>query len=661
MPKGWSNRSGFLGRPVWDGDQILLPATKTLNTVKHDSTVVIEARTLGLHRGGWLEAAVDAAQNPMAETTANHAARFVAELASNPICRAILARPVSSLQRDDVLVLFDALDKAIAVLNVKKSTARHYSQQGRQFFSTPTLQMASGDLIRDVPYRSVHRAPNQRYRDTLSDRPHPGIEDSELAQPASALQFDDVEDLLSKQLAHFRGRNHILREMCATVLDSHEFIVESISIARRMGINGLALPKSIRTYVTKNSKLPPHSFKRIPDDALLPLCVHLMDLHEFVKNPYAVRLPNRQIEIFAPLRKTGGFDEQYGLLLSEYYLTKNVLMACLTLLMLEADWNSSTTLSLTKKRVEEIDGKYYLHGYKSKSGQNQQAEISSNNLNLQTATQIEKSSGFISKIIDTEQFQHIEIETPAAVRAIRLLLKHRSNIDKYWNPEDESLFLFMSLKHKKGNPLFRIPVINKETPSFCEFIGHPRFQIEDLRKQAANTNFLETRDIRQTQAILGHAHPKTTSLYVNGSALRRTKEAVIKDFEAIMSDSYLYSAGRLTLNPAVKDRKSRLTKNLLLFPPSSLHAENGDSIADRWLNSNGTFQFEIGNNEIAHCVHQKNYYRKHCAKLAFDNSERFKTFHLPRILFCEALYRFISASPLGTKLKNLEDETHGHR
>jgi integrase len=656
MAKGWrSYATKALGKHIWSGDKIFLAASAKAHTKTQHRTYEIEARAFGLQRGGWLEAAVDSAPNPMATPDATAVARFIVQLASNPTYCSYLNKPVTLLQREDIIALFEGVDATVG--DTGSNAADQYSQRVRHFLSRPTEPLATGDLIRDVRYYTSLKTPVPRARDTLSDRPHPNLKESQLAKPASAIEFTDLEDLRTKQVAHFEGRNRVLAELCATVLDSHDFVVESIRAARRIAIHDLDLPRFLRDQIVDKKKIPHYAIQMIQGEALLPVCVYLMDANELFKKPYCIRLPTQKIEAFNPLSSNGGFREQFGILLSERYLSVHVYMACLVILMLETGWNSSTVLSLTPDRIEEIDGKYYLHGYKSKSGQNQQSETNTSGSAVQSTTRRVDPSGLVSKIYEEEDAEKpVEVENPLAARAITLLLTHQSNIDQDWKTENRQLFLLMSLNTKEGNEVFRVADIGRATRRFCDFIGHPRFVIDDLRKQAVNTKYVRTRDLRQAQADLGHANPRSTLTYVNGAALRQSKEAIIKDFGAILSDSYLYAAGKLFVNSEANDRKSRLTRTLLLFPPSSLHAEDGDSIADRWLNSKGTFSFQIGEEEIAYCAYQKKYYRKSCAKLVSENPQRFAKYHLPRILFCEALYRFISQSPLGNKLKDIEGE-----
>lgn len=656
MANGW--RSYFtekLSKHTWIGDKILLQSSATVDTMTKLRVYEIEAQALGLNRGGWLEAAVNCASNPMHTPDAYAVARLISLLADNPSYRAYLETPVPLLQPENVIGMFDGVDSAAETTAPR--SAIQYSQRVRHFLSRPTASLATGDLIRDVRFYTSLKTPVGRPRNTLSDRPHPGIKDSELAKPASAIGFTDLEDLHLRQVAHFEGRNRVLVESCVTVLDSHDFVVESIRAARKIKIGDLDLPAPLCDHILDKKKIPQYGFAQIPSEAVLPLCVYLMDANEFYANHQVIRLPTHPIEAFAPLQITRGHREQFGLLLSEFYLSANVYAACLVLLMLETGWNSSTVLSLTKDRIEEVDGIYYLHGYKTKSDQNQSAEIPSGEAASEVATPPSDTAGLVSKLNeDDDPDKPHQVESPTTTRAITLLQKHRANIDQYWKTETQQLFLLMSLKPKDGDSVFRVPDISELTRQFCDFIEHPRFLIDDIRNQRVNTRYARTRDLRQAQADLGHANAGTTLIYINGEALRHSKEATIKDFADILSDAYLYSAGRLVVNPEAKGRKSRLTRTLLLFPPSSLHAEDGESIADRWLNSRGNFSFQIGDDEIAYCIYQRRYYRTHCAKLASANLQKFQKYHLPRIIFCEALYQFIAGSPLGNKLKRLEGE-----
>lgn len=648
MAKRWTGVLGYLERHVWADGKIKISAVQTIHTVTRYRIYTIQAEAMGLFPGGWLESAVDFAPNPIAANIANSVSRFIDVLAEDAECRLLLRTPLRELRLTDVLTMYKAIDGIAESMSIR--SRNDHAQQVRRFLS-PELKIATGDLLRDINFESDVPEAAPRPRDTLSDRPHPGLADSDLAKPAATLAFSSLEELREKQITHFEGRNRILIDTCTKILDSHEAAVKAIREARKQDIGQLDLPSSLRKHIIEKKKIPPHKTGLIYEQAMLPVCVYLMDAHHLYKTQKKVTFPNRPIIEFRDLTYLGGFYEQSAILMSEHYLTRYVLMACLTLLMLETSWNSSTMLSLSKDRIQENDGRYYLHGYKSKTDQNQSAEAPAINDEVsQSDTQATASPGLLSNLENDGMEYRVEIDTPATVRAITLLLKHRENIDKHWKTESRSLFQFMSTKNLKGRPKFRIPAISLELRSFCGFIKHPPFWMDDLRKQSVNTDYLRTGDLRRAQSLLGHAKAGTTLSYLNGTALRRTNEAIIKDFGDILSTAYLYSSGRLIVNPAATDRKSKLTKSLLLFPSSTLHVEDGNSIADKWLASAGQLSFSIGDEEIEFCIYQREYYKKHCAKLVYENPKRFNHHHLPRILFCEALYRFIASSPLASKL-----------
>lgn len=319
MAKGWrSYATKELGKHIWSGDQIFLAASAKAHTKTQHRMYEIEAGAFGLQRGGWLEAAVDSAPNPMATPDAAAVARFIVQLASNPTYCSYLNKPVTLLQREDIIALFEGVDTTVG--NTGSNATDQYSQRVRHFLSRPTEPLATGDLIRDVRYYTSLKTFVPRARDTLSDRPHPNLRVSQLAKPASAIEFDDLEDLRTRQVAHFEGRNRVLVELCATVLDSHDFVVESIRAARKIAINDLGLPPFICAQIVDKKRIPHYAIPMIQGEALLPVCVYLMDANKLFKKPHCIRLPTKKIEAFNPLfvnadRKLSqrgcGHDRQY--------------------------------------------------------------------------------------------------------------------------------------------------------------------------------------------------------------------------------------------------------------------------------------------------------------------------------------------------------------
>jgi hypothetical protein len=106
-----------------------------------------------------------------------------------------------------------------------------------------------------------------------------------------------------------------------------------------------------------------------------------------------------------------------------------------------------------------------------------------------------------------------------------------------------------------------------------------------------------------------------------------------------------------------REQISKVEKNnLLLFPTSPIQDDAIECIADRWIGSFGTHPFVVGDDEIKHTIIQHQFYSKSTNWRIAANHERFVRFHLPRILFCEALHRVLSEGPLSGRLHSLQGD-----
>lgn len=149
--------------------------------------------------------------------------------------------------------------------------------------------------------------------------------------------------------------------------------------------------------------------------------------------------------------------------------------------------------------------------------------------------------------------------------------------------------------------------------------------------------------------ILGHADLSSITYYLNSTILRVLNEANMNEFMRRLGESILFVGGRI-------DNLADSEKNLLF--PISRH--NDQSIADTWLNNIGNSIIPIGRAEIKHCAMQMRYYKEIIPDLKSANTVRFKSFHLPRIIFCIAMYKFIFESEYRSVLREIERElSHG--
>ncbi|WP_322062960.1 hypothetical protein [Paraburkholderia sp. J63] len=645
---------GALDRHIWRDGQLRLAAKQTIDGKTAYKTYVVDTVALGLIPGGWLTEAVDAAPSQLFFVQAAPIAKALVALAQSTEALALLNVEIALLLDADVVGVLAAVDAYYAT-SAPRSVAVQYAQTTRRFLLRPVSVISNGTLLCDIEYRTALSRPSPKVNDTLSDRVHPSLPDPALARPAGALEFTDLGDLAKKQLAHFTGRIEILIASCVNLLDAHDAIITCIKATRKSGVPDELLHPKTRTALTSGNAYKRHKPKKIPEAAQFPLAVRMLDKYELQKPNDRVKIELQSITQLSPLAPHGTFEERFSILLSEFYASRLVVTACFVIIMLSTGWNKSTVISLNRERVQKIPGGYKLSGLKARSGQNESESIGKHiETDSQQLTSNSQVIGLVGKLINTAENEDCEVLDTPAVRAIEILLRHRDNVDEYGISEEKSLFVTLALDRLRSRH-FRVKLSHDEINEFCDFINHPRFRADDLRKQFHSQYHLANKqDIRISQAKLNHASPKTSMRYVDGTALRMSHEAIIKDYGEILSSALEYSAGRIIFNGGDSDRKSKLIKNLLLFPSSPQHPEDGESIADKWVASSGSVAFEVGVQEIKHCVYQRKYYQKNSAKLISANEQRFERYHLPRILFCEALYRVILSSPLGGQLRSFE-------
>jgi hypothetical protein len=189
---------------------------------------------------------------------------------------------------------------------------------------------------------------------------------------------------------------------------------------------------------------------------------------------------------------------------------------------------------------------------------------------------------------------------------------------------------------------------------FCKENGLPHYTYNALRHLAANVEYLRTDgDIFRVQAFLGHASADTTVAYLNSTLIRLLGEANMLRYMKLLEASIVYASPRkhtLSSTQLVSLRKT----NLLLFPISKFDDTPKECVADAWLKSMGTMRIKIGMTELQHTILQHRFYKSAIGYLINGNRERFIRYHMPRIVFCAALYRVIASGPYAQVMKNFE-------
>jgi hypothetical protein len=297
-------------------------------------------------------------------------------------------------------------------------------------------------------------------------------------------------------------------------------------------------------------------------------------------------------------------------------------------------------LSITASNVRKnANGTYTIYGLKGRSGQFEEDILE------------EMTDDEWEDIQD--DLNDREIADVHACKAIDLLLWQDSNIPCGVVRTSQSLFVTLNLQRPRPYR-FELIQLNLALDDFCNLTGLPEFAPNQIRAQVFSIEYLRTNgDLHYVSALLNHANLETTHRYANSTIIRALAAANMKRFMDHLGASIVFVCGgearvrELGLNPDY-------VREQMLFPPSAASPESQDSESDKWLNAVGELKIYITEAEIAHCAMQHTFYKKSFRALIQANEDRFRHYHFPRIMFCQALYMLIEQSQYRQILRNFD-------
>lgn len=619
-------------RHLWEGDTAVLVLRKKYSGRTIYSGRGLNFSKLAIRRGGLLEASILEAPCPLHTSNVNSFVAAIEELAQTPRVRSILGASSDALSVADIHFLFKAIDDYFAKKGIK--TAAPQADVVRKIIIDSGYRLVDGTLIKRTGFTTKLRLPPRQAHPSLSSKPDPRFVDPFLALPVSATGSGNPKEQDAQFERHYRVRLEAICEGCVAALNDHDRLVHRIREARNQG-----LPDSLQQR-TKNLLLNEgrcdwkSSATRDANDRLR-MATFLVTYHDLYKHAPTKHFPplNGIPELIALVPQTSA-RYLFTALLSDYYLSRTTIVACYVILLIETGWNNDTLLSLTIDRIQETHRGFELTGVKGKTDQLQTCEVPVS-----------------AKALSSDA--SLYLESAAAVRAIRLLIEHNANVDKYSVRRHSSIFVSLNARYS-GRLEFDLILRDRDLKAFCQIRGLPAFQVNELRNQVAQYKYIKSgRDLSVPQATLGHASSRTTEEYVNSSIEYLSNEANIKRFMDLLGASVLFVSGRLSISKKDQSPEAILARTLL-WPPSRYTDESHKCRIDQWLESGKTLQLKIGIDEAQHCAYQKKYYTENLSALINANPERFRTYELPRILICYALYKLIDASPLKRELRICE-------
>ncbi|MGF6871428.1 hypothetical protein [Paraburkholderia sp. MM5477-R1] len=531
-----------------------------------------------------------------------------------------------------------------------------YSANIKHFLVQCRARLADGELIKNIKLTSRHKADHKTQTPEHNVYVNDIFDENFLAKELSSIDFKDLAERDEKAKAILHKSASETTTVCEKIIARHDELVKHLE-----GLSNKKLPKSISSRIrdaVARGSLPRRRFwrKLSPED--------LLHLHTAIIDKVESHKGNRISAIFP--KKLNQFwslpnclpRETFPMLLSRHYLPRTVVTACVILLLDNIGWNWATLKTVSLENIIEDDSGYTIQGVKHKTGQNQKAELTdlpeADDINLPDSDdgddedEDKPEDGF--SILPSKR-----VTAPLCTHALELLMQHRRNIDKHFKPESKSIFVSMRFVSRDSSTfVFDVGKLPTYLKVFCRLTGLEEFSFSDLRHRAAHIRYLASgRDIIQTQLFLGHAAADVTTVYLNSTIIRLLGEANMLKYVTLLSDCVFYATGRkdkLDVKQLARVKKN----NLLLFPPSTLEDKGVDCIADRWVDSFGKMPFRIGKAEVAHIALQYQLYTRNLPALVQAGHERFVARHLPRIVFCCALYHFVSVGPLSQELKRFE-------
>jgi len=540
-------------------------------------------------------------------------------LAMSDSCWAILQSEPESLSYQQIVELLIYLEDRIEAQNIKDKFEK--ATKERVFFGRGEICLKNGDTVWLAIRKFKSRFPYSRksYSDLIDES-------------FSATPFSTIVELNVKVQAAYEDRLKEILKACEEDINQHMEYVEEFHKLKNIPLSTPyenSFKNSFRNghkYVNSKCNSMGHCDARLVEVRKLYRADNL-DLFWREGNSFypASSVKHYGFYRFVNLvndeqRFYGGSAIRIGEKLYGYFLPARILLACQIVLMATTASNSASIRSLSRERIQETPGAFYLECLKTKT-------------NKLIRPKIDKRSNSL------------------AVKVINLLLQHDKNIDYFgWKRNSDSVF---SVLHNFGEGyLFELFSYTEVFKYFKKWHGLKPFRMEDVRDLVAQLDYVTHKDPFKTQALLSHRNLATTDAYLKENVIGLLNKANVAEFMRRLAPSIVYSIAPTMIQEHGFDPEKVDTN--LLFPVSN-YDDVTDAHSDRWLLNKDDYRFRIDAESIKHCAYQMHYYKTHFNALITSNELRFVSYHLPRILFCRALYNLIKASEYGSLLLKAED------
>lgn len=529
----------------------------------------LDLEKLGVEKNGLLQSMLETVDPQVLSTTVNGFFKLISLLSQTPRAIIILSTPIEALLPQDIKSLTQCIDQV--VLTTTRLAKSAFTSYFRRFILKCTSKLKNGQRITAGLVASKCKDQRKGKSDPLTFENRAIVDvfsEDYLKLPLDAIPFDSLDDRKIKALNHQTYALDRLVSICTQTIDKH---VETVSLIKQL--KSTPLPFCISPYlrdpIEQGKHLCEKAWKAVPPSESAHVVELLIDRDDIHLKP-----PPKWFSLcHCPYLqyKTAITRERWEVVLSDYYLPRNVVVACLILLILETGWNVSTAIDLIATDVTPNEfGGFDLVCVKPKTDQLQQSQLSVDS-------------------IDNRDSQPMNISSNHCILAVKLLLQNRSNLDAYNKIQTNALFCILNRgTFKEKWEFVKLDQPLRHLQDFLRINNLPRYTFLDLRRVAANVEYLRTDgDIFRVQAFLGHSNVETSVTYINSTLIRMLGDANMLRFMRLLEASILYASPKR--HSLRSDQLSAVNNNnLMLFPASHLDDGKKACVADRWIKSIGT-------------------------------------------------------------------------
>lgn len=550
----------------------------------------------------------------------------------------IISTPARALTMMDMRRLYSSHENWVASDDLGHTRRDQVALHFRGYFRRVDEALVGGSRVADVKFRSRFKKVLGAEKTLLSETPDPHAE-KQFSGPISELEHAEREDLEPKALEHLQHRTGRLEASFWELLDRYNVFRAHIKATKTSYLPVELLERSARKHLPLQDCTYSAVVRRLrTDDELVNdrgmqerFILRWVEKRSLRSDPVLMKKASHKV--LANLTMEGArvrkqneesrtdvvyLAEGGGILtpgdghtacVAEYYLSQSALLACQYLIQIKTAYNPDVVRAMTRDQfVFDHDGGLTLMGHKTKVDQH----------------------------VPPRHFGKAETRFQAM---IKMLLEHDENVTKFVPKRSGSVFCGVQRNYQAFG-LFNPKAAHKAI--IAEF-KLPWFSASQIRDQVVNTAYLQSnQNVLVVQDLLGHADLSSVDTYLNHHIQRVLAKANMAEFVRRLDKSIRYRISNQATNAQAVD------KILPLFM-----LDSAECLADRWLNSG--IDLEIDEVQIAHCVWQKRFYETNAERLYSDNRHRFEKIHLPRIVFCIALYHAISGSPYRYVLIRSED------